>query len=100
MTKQEMYNLIEQEDKRVQANKTKRNLKFFFGTAIILFVLSISWFKNDILDSLLLALIGAGLYFYTGMLFWIPFIQASDRENKHLEEMKKEYQETYNETWW
>ena len=100
MTQQEMYDLIHREDKRIQANKAKRNLKFFFGIAAIFFIISISWFKNDILDSLLFGLLGSGLYVFSGILFWLPFIHANDKENNHLEEMKKEYQKKYNETWY
>ena len=99
MSKQEMYNMIQQEDERVQANKTKRNLKLFIGSVVVFFVMNMLWFKNDIINSLISSIVCAGLYFLSGILFWVPFIEANSRENQHLQDMKKQYQDAYNETW-
>lgn len=100
MTQQEMYNMIKQEDQSVGANKIKRNLKFFIFVTVLFFLASKFYFKNDILDSLLLSLVSAGLYFFSGFLFWFPFFKANNSENQYLAELKKDYQQKFNETWY
>lgn len=95
MNQEEMYRKIQQFDKEIQKRKTKRNIKLFLGVALVIFLICVYWFGESILDSLLLALVSSGLYFFSGVIIWVPFIHASDNENKQLDDMKKKYDSTW-----
>ena len=100
MTHREMYNKIKNFDETIRKRKIKRNLHLFLGISLVFFIISFYCFKEPISDSIIIAFVSSGLYCFSGIIIWFPFIHANDKENTHLEELKKEYQEKFNQTWY
>ncbi|MGN0733696.1 MAG: hypothetical protein ACI4LC_05940 [Emergencia sp.] len=90
---EELYQKIVELDALYQKRKPIRALKCFLVYVILFFIIFYARGSKGLGDAAAPAVVTAIIVFIVNSFVYVPFVEAAEREDEHLNSLKKEYEE-------